>query len=111
MKKYVYKKAFISHLGAKAVDEKYQEELELSKTGIGIGLNFIIEKNILVLFLLSIWFTKLYKVLFKILIYFFLKEEFKYKIYYNRASGFYNSLLKELGIDQNLIKFNLNMKI
>ena len=93
---YVYKKAFISHLGAKAVDEKYQEELELSRNWHWNWSKFYYrKKHFGPIFAFLSGLPNYIKSCLKFLIYFFLKEEFKYKIYYNRASGFYNSLLKK----------------
>ena len=45
MEKYLLKNSKINHLGAKAVDDKYNDEIELSEIGIGCGLNFISIKN------------------------------------------------------------------
>ena len=93
---YVYKKAFISHLGAKAVNEKYQEELEFSRNWHWNWSKFYFRKKhygFIYAFLTG--FPNYLKSCLKFLIYFLINEKFKFKIYFNRASGFYNSLLNK----------------
>ena len=46
-------KSKIKHLGAKAVDEKYEYQIELSEIGTGFGQNFTIIKNTIVTLMLS----------------------------------------------------------
>jgi len=93
---YVYKKALISHLGAKAVNEKYKEELELSRNWHWNWSKFYFrKKHYGFIFAFLSGFPNYIKSCLKLLIYFLLKEKFKFKIYFNRASGFYNSFLNK----------------
>ena len=43
---FIVQKSKINHLGAKAVDEKFMNKLNIQEIGIGCGLNFILIKNI-----------------------------------------------------------------
>ena len=93
---YVYKKSQISHLGAKAVNEKYKEELELSRNWHWNWSKFYFrKKHYGFIFAFLFGFPNYIKSCLKLSIYFLLKERFKFKIYFNRASGFYNSFLNK----------------
>ena len=93
---YVYKKALISHLGGKAVSALHQKEIELSRNWHWNWSKFYFrKKHYGFIFALISGIPNYIKSCIKFSIYFLLKEEFKYKIYFNRASGFYNSLLNK----------------
>ena len=42
---FIAKNSKIHHLGAKAVDDRYSKEIELSRTGIGCGQNLFLKKH------------------------------------------------------------------
>ncbi len=91
---FVTPSAKIEHLGAKAVNEKYRDEVELSRNWHWIWSKFYYNKKHYGLlnalaqglpqFLLSI--NKF--IFFKII-----QDENKKKVYFNRASGFFNAMI------------------
>ena len=91
---FVAPSAKIEHLGAKAVNEKYRDEVELSRNWHWIWSKFYYNKKHYGLlnafvqglpqFLLSI--NKF--IFFKII-----QDENKKKVYFNRASGFFNAMI------------------
>ena len=93
---YIYKKSLISHLGAKTVDKKYFNELELSRNWHWNWSKFYFRKkhygfisaftNGLLVFLKSI---------LKSLFFMIINNKFKSKLYFYRASGFVNALLNK----------------
>jgi len=93
---YIYKKSLISHLGAKTVDKKYFNELELSRNWHWNWSKFYFRKkhygfisaftNGLLVFLKSI---------LKSLFFMIVNNKFKSKLYFYRASGFVNALLNK----------------
>ena len=91
---FVVPSAKINHLGAQAVDSKYANEVELSRNWHWIWSKFYFNKKhfgFLRAFkeCLLTYFSSLLKILF----YFSINNNFKKKIHYCRASGFYNALL------------------
>ena len=93
-KVYVYKKALVNHMGGKAVDEKYHNELEFSRNWHWNWSKFYFrKKHFGFTFAFLSGFPNYVKSCIKCSIYYLLKNNFKFKVYFNRASGFYNSLL------------------
>ena len=69
-------------------------KLNFQEIGIGFGLNFtLIKKNYGFFKAMTECFPTYISSLFKYLFYFLVKNDFKKKIYFNRASGFYNALI------------------
>ena len=89
---YIYSKSLISHLGAKAVDKKYSDELEFSRNWHWNWSKFYFRKK-------HYGFTKAFtfgflifiKSIFKSLYFLIINNKFKSKLYYCRASGFMNA--------------------
>ena len=91
---FVVPKAKINHTGANTVDSRFIEEIEFSRNWHWIWSKFYFNKKHFGFFraikvCLSTYFTSLLKFSFYLII----KNSFKKKIYFNRASGFYNALL------------------
>ena len=90
---FVIPKSKIKHLGAKTIDEKFKKEIELSRNWHWVWSKFYFNKK-------HYGYLKAIKenlptyisAVFKFLFYSLTKNDFKKKIYFNRASGFYNSL-------------------
>ena len=89
---FVIPSAKINHTGAQTVDVKYKNEVELSRNWHWVwskfyfnkkhfGFSQAIKENLLSYF----------SALFKFLFYLLINNKFKRKIYFNRASGFYNA--------------------
>ena len=91
---YIVPKSKINHLAAKAVDKKYEDEIEFSRNWHWIWSKFYFNKK-------NFGFTKAIQEslpnyissILKFLFYTLLNNRFKKKIYLNRASGFYNALI------------------
>ena len=91
---FVIPTARINHSGAKTVDSKYKNEVEFSRNWHWVWSKFYFNKK-------HFGFTRAIKVnlftyissLIKFLFYLAINNNFKKKIYFNRASGFYNALL------------------
>ena len=84
----------INHLAAKAVDSRFAEEIEFSRNWHWIWSKFYFNKKHYGLFK-AIWEGALryFLSILKFLFYFLINDKVKKKIYFNRASGFYNPLL------------------
>jgi len=86
--------AKIIHHGAKGVDSKYKNEIELSRNWHWVWSKFYFNKK-------NFSFTKalieclptFISSVFKFLFYFLISNSFKKKIHLNRISGFYNALI------------------
>ncbi len=91
---FVIPTAKIKHGGAKTVDEKYKSEVELSRNWHWIWSKFYFNKKHFG-FLKAIKENLLTYVssLIKFLFYYLIRNDFKSKIYFNRASGFYNAFI------------------
>ena len=91
---YIVPTAKINHGGAKTVDAKYKDEVELSRNWHWMWSKFYFNKK-------NFSFTKAMveclpnyiSSIFKFLFYLFTNNPFKKKIYLNRISGFYNALI------------------
>tara|TARA_B100001093_G_scaffold509264_1_gene572967 strand:+ start:80 stop:940 length:861 start_codon:yes stop_codon:yes gene_type:complete len=93
---YIYSNSLISHLGARAVDEKYSEELQFSRNWHWSWSRYYYKKkhfgflNAFV-FGLLVFIRSIPKSIF----YFVINNKLKSKLYYLRASGFINALLNK----------------
>ena len=93
---YIYSNSLISHLGAKAVDKKYLNELEFSRNWHWNWSKFYFRKK-------HFGFAKaffsgffiFFKSILKSLFFLIINNKFKSKIYYCRASGFMNAALNK----------------
>ena len=91
---FVTPKAKINHLGAKAVNEKYRDEVEFSRNWHWMWSKFYFNKKhyglsrALIEGLPQFLLSTLRLLFFKIT-----KNKNKQKIYFNRASGFFNALM------------------
>ena len=86
--------AKINHGGAKTVDSKHKDEVELSRNWHWIWSKFYFNKKHYGLFKAVKEGTLRYFLsILKFLFYFLINDKVKKKIYFNRASGFYNALL------------------
>jgi len=84
----------INHLAAKAVDSSFAEEVEFSRNWHWIWSKFYFNKKHYGLFKAVKEGTLRYFLsILKFLFYFLINDKVKKKIYFNRASGFYNALL------------------
>ena len=93
---YVYKKSIISHMGAKAVDEKYFEEVELSRNWHWNWSKFYFRKKHYGFFNAFFFnFPTFIKSTFKSIYYYLSNNRKKFKLYSCRASGFLNSFLNK----------------
>ena len=93
---YVYSKALINHLGAKGVDKKYNEELELSRNWHWNWSKFYFrKKHYGFIFALAKGLPSFVTSCVKCIFYFLLRKKFKLKIHLNKASGFYNALINK----------------
>jgi len=91
---YVVPQSKVNHLAAKAVDEKFSYEVELSRNWHWIWSKFYFNKKhfgFLKAFLNG--FPKYFSSILKFLFYLLINNNTKRKIYFNRASGFYNALI------------------
>ena len=93
---YIYSHSLISHLGAKAVDKKYLNELEFSRNWHWNWSKFYFRKKHFgfVKAFFSGFFIFLKSIL-KSLYFLMINNKFKSKIYYCRASGFMNAALNK----------------
>ena len=86
--------AKIIHKGAKTVDLKYDNEVELSRNWHWIWSKFYYnKKNFGYLKALKECVLTFFSSLIKTLYYFIIGNNHKRKIYFNRVSGFYNALI------------------
>ena len=86
--------AKINHGGAKTVDSKHKDEVELSRNWHWIWSKFYFSKKHFGFLKATIECLPTYiSSILKFLFYFLINNNFKKKIYFNRASGFYNALL------------------
>jgi len=91
---YVVPKSKINHLAAKAVDKKYEDEVEFSRNWHWIWSKFYFNKKHYGFFKAFYeGFPRYCSSLIKFLFYFLINNKKKKKIYFNRASGFYNAYL------------------
>ena len=91
---YIVPKSKINHLAAKAVDKKYEDEVEFSRNWHWIWSKFYFNKKHYGFFKAFYeGFPRYCSSLIKFLFYLLINNKKKKKIYFNRASGFYNAFL------------------
>ena len=91
---YVVPKAKINHLAAKSVDQKFADEVEFSRNWHWIWSKFYFNKKhfgFLKAFVEG--FPRFFLSIFKYLFFLLINNKTKKKIYFNRASGFYNATI------------------
>ena len=91
---FVVPKAKIKHLGAKAVDDKYFHEIELSRNWHWMWSKFYFNKkhNGFLIAFFSV-FPNFFSAVLKFIFYFLINKKDKKEIYLHRILGFVNSLL------------------
>ncbi len=93
---FILKNAKINHLGAKAVNEKFYSELEFSRNWHWNWSKFYYrKKHYGFLFAFIIGLPSFISSCLKCLFYLIFKNKFKFKIFFCKASGFYNSLINK----------------
>ena len=93
---YIYSKSLISHLGAKAVDKKYSDELEFSRNWHWNWSKFYFrKKHYGFIKAFASGFLTFVRSIFKSLYFLIINNKFKSKLYYCRASGFINAALNK----------------
>ena len=91
---YVIPKSKIKHLGAKAVDEKYKDEIELSRNWHWVWSKFYYNKKHFGFFSALInGLPSFISAIIKFLFYSSILKRKKSKVYFNRVLGFMNALL------------------
>ena len=93
-KLFIAQKSKINHLGAKAVDEKFQEQIEYSRNWHWMWSKFYFNKKYKgILISLIIGLTSLLINSFKYFIYMLILNKIKKKAYLMRISGLWNSII------------------
>ena len=93
---FILKNAKINHLGAKAVNEKFYNELEFSRNWHWNWSKFYYrKKHYGFIFAFIIGLPSFINSCLKCLFYLIFKNKFKFKIFFCKASGFYNSLINK----------------
>ncbi len=91
---YVVPKAKINHLAAKSVDQKFADEVEFSRNWHWIWSKFYFnKKHFGFLKAFAEGFPRFFLSIFKYLFFLLINNKTKKKIYFNRASGFYNAAI------------------
>ena len=91
---FVVPAAKINHGGAKTVDSKYINEVELSRNWHWVWSKFYFSKKHFGFLKATIECLPTYiSSILKFLFYLLINNNFKKKIYFNRASGFYNATI------------------
>ena len=102
---YVIKNAKIKHLGAKAVNEKYSYEIELSRNWHWMWSKFYYnKKNHGFLIAILKGFPNFFSSILKFIIYKILNKKKKKQIYFQRVSGFFNALIGKNSFYRPIIK-------
>ena len=93
-KLFIVQKSIINHLGAKAVDEKFHEQIEYSRNWHWMWSKFYFNKKYKgILISLIIGLTSLLINSFKYFIYMLILNKIKKKAYLMRISGLWNSMI------------------
>jgi N-acetylglucosaminyl-diphospho-decaprenol L-rhamnosyltransferase len=103
---YIVPRAKINHLGGKAVDEKYNDEIELSRNWHWMWSKFYFNKKhsgFLIAFAKS--FSNFFSAVFKFLLYAITNKKLKKRIYYNRAAGLLNAMFNNSSSYRPKIKY------
>jgi len=103
---YIIPRAKINHLGGKAVDEKYNNEVELSRNWHWMWSKFYFNKKHNGFFIAFVkGLPNFLSAIFKFLFYLIINKRLKKKIYYNRASGFFNAMVSNSSWYRPKIKY------
>ena len=90
---YIIPSAKINHGGAKAVDSKFIKEVELSRNWHWVWSKFYFnKKHFSYLKAINVCMLSYFSSIVKMFFYFLIRNDFKRKIYFNRASGFHNAM-------------------
>ena len=93
---FILKNAKINHLGAKAVNEKFYNELEFSRNWHCNWYKFYYrKKHYGFIFAFIIGLPSFINSCLKCLFFLIFKNKFKFKIFFCKASGFYNPLINK----------------
>ena len=104
---FVVTNAKIKHLGAKAVNPKYKDEIELSRNWHWMWSKFYFNKKHFSYFkAFTAGFPKFFLGLIKYKYYFLIGNKEKQKIYLNRVSGFFNAAKNKPSWYRPNINFN-----
>jgi len=91
---YIVPTSKINHHGAKTVDAKYREEIELSRNWHWVWSKYYFnKKNFGIIKALKECLPTYISAIMKYFFYLIVGNKYKKKLYFNRVSGFYNSLL------------------
>jgi len=91
---FIVPKSKINHLAAKAVESKFFQEIEFSRNWHWIWSKFYYNKKHFGFFKAFVdGFPTFFLSIFKYLFFTLINNKVKKKIYFNRASGFYNALI------------------
>ena len=91
---YILSKLKITHLAAKSVNLKYNQEIELSRNWHWIWSKFYFnKKHYGFLFACAEGLPKFFSSLIKYLFFLLINNKLKKKIYFNRASGFFSAFI------------------
>ena len=91
---FILPKSKVTHLGAKAVDPKYEHEVELSRNWHWMWSKFYFNKKHYGYFVaLAKGFPSFVSAILKFLIYFLINNKFKKNTYLHRIKGYANALL------------------
>jgi len=91
---FIAPKSEINHFGAKAVDQKYNKEIELSRNWHWIWSKFYYKKKHYGFFNAFLdGFPNYILSILKYMFYLVISNKVKKNIYFNRASGFFNALI------------------
>jgi|TARA_B110000305_G_scaffold234818_1_gene293475 N-acetylglucosaminyl-diphospho-decaprenol L-rhamnosyltransferase len=93
---YIVPTSIVKHLGGKAVDKKYNNEVEFSRNWHWIWSKFYYQEKHFGYFSAFLnGFPKFISSLIKYFFYSIVRKKFKQKVYLNRASGFFNAAKKK----------------
>ena len=91
---FIVPKAKVNHLAAKTVDAKFSDEVEFSRNWHWIWSKFYYnKKHFGFLKALILCLPNYFSAIIKFVFYFLINNKIKKKIYFNRASGFFNALI------------------
>jgi len=91
---YIIPKSKIDHLGGKAVEQRFADEVEISRNWHWVWSKYYFnQKHFGFLKALKEGIPSYFSSIVKFLFYFLVNNKTKKKIYFNRASGFYNAFL------------------
>ena len=91
---FIIPNAKINHKGSKAVDSKYEKEIEFSRNWHWIWSKFYFNRKHFSFFkAFTEGFPRFCSSIFKYLFFLLINNKIKKKIYFNRASGFFNALI------------------